>query len=79
MLSTFSFSYGLDDYAQFLGDFMNLDIKNYADLTALANATYSADWSVEEYASAYQGNVDMINALNLGLSTHLMLVQLQQE
>ena len=64
--TTFNFSYGLDDYAQFLGDFMNLDIKNYADLTALANATYSADWSVEEYASAYQGNVDMINALQSG-------------
>ena len=42
--STFSFSYGLDSYAQFLGEYMNLDIKNYADLTALANATYNADW-----------------------------------
>ena len=64
--STFSFSYGLDNYAQFLGDVMNLDIKNYADLTALANATYNADWSVEEYASAYQGNVDIINSLQSG-------------
>ena len=64
--STFSFSYGLDDYAQFLGEYMNLDITNYADLTALANATYSADWSVEEYASAYQGNVDIINSLQSG-------------
>ncbi len=64
--STFSFSYGLDNYAQFLGEYMNLDIKNYADLTALANATYNADWSVEEYASAYQGNVDIINALQSG-------------
>ena len=67
--STFSFSYGLDDYAQFLGDVMNLDIKNYADLTALANATYNADWSVEEYASAYQFNVDAINALASGASS----------
>jgi hypothetical protein len=64
--STFSFSYGLDSYAQFLGEYMNLDIKNYADLTALANATYNADWSVEEYASAYQGNVDIINSLQSG-------------
>ncbi|MDB4232506.1 hypothetical protein N9788_00240, partial [Candidatus Pelagibacter sp.] len=61
--STFNFSYGLDSYAKFLGDVMNLDIKNYADLTDLANATYNADWSVEEYASAYQFNVDAINAL----------------
>ena len=66
--STFSFSYGLDDYAQFLGDVMNLDIKDYADLTALANATYSADWSVEEYASAYQTQVDVINLLQSGCS-----------
>ena len=64
--SAFSFSYGLDDYAQFFGDLMNLDIKNYADLTALANAAYSADWSVEEYASVYQSSVDMINGLQSG-------------
>ena len=64
--SAFSFSYGLDNYAQFLGEYMNLDIKNYADLTALANATYNADWSVEEYASAYQANVDIINSLQSG-------------
>jgi hypothetical protein len=67
--SNFSFSYGLDDYAQFLGDLMNLDIKNYADLTALANATYNANWSVEEYASAYQLEVDAINALGSGVSS----------
>jgi hypothetical protein len=67
--STFSFSYGLDDYAQFLGDVMNLDIKNYADLTALANATYGANWSVEEYASVYQFEVDAINALASGASS----------
>jgi len=64
--SNFSFSYGLDDYAKFLGDYMNLDINNYADLTALANATYGANWSVEEYASAYQNNVDIINSLQSG-------------
>jgi len=64
--NSFSFSYGLDDYAQFLGDLMNLDIKNYADLTDLANATYNANWSVEEYAAAYQFNVDAINALASG-------------
>ena len=68
-VSSFSFSYGLDDYAQFLGDVMNLDIKNYADLTALANATYNANWSVEEYASAYQFEVDAINALASGTSS----------
>ena len=67
--SNFSFSYGLDNYAQFLGDVMNLDIKNYADLTDLANATYNANWSVEEYASAYQFNVDAINALASGTSS----------
>ena len=67
--TNFSFSYGLDNYAQFLGDIMNLDIKNYADLTDLANATYNANWSVEEYASAYQFNVDAINALASGASS----------
>ncbi len=67
--NSFSFSYGLDDYARFLGDVMSLDIKNYADLTDLANATYNANWSVEEYASAYQFNVDAINALASGTSS----------
>ena len=64
--STFSFSYGLDDYARALGDLYNMDINNYADLTDLANATHNANWSTEEYASAYQGQVDMINALQSG-------------
>ena len=64
----FNFSYGLDDYAKFLGDVFNMDINNYADLTDLANATYNANWSVEEYASAYQLNVDAINALASGTS-----------
>ena len=67
--SSFNFSYGLDNYAQFLGDIMNLDIKNYSDLTDLANATHNANWSVEEYASAYQFNVDAINALASGTSS----------
>ena len=43
-----------------------MDIKNYADLTDLANATHNANWSTEEYAAAYQGEVDMINALQSG-------------
>ena len=66
---SFSFSYGLDDYAKFLGELMNLEIKNYVDLTALANATYNANWSVEEYVSAYQFNVDAINALASGVGS----------
>ena len=64
--STFDFSYGLDDYARFLGQYMNLDISNYADLTALANATHNADWSVEEYASAYQLEANSVESLLSG-------------
>ena len=64
--NNFEFSYGLDDYARFLGDVFEMDIRNYADLTDLANATYNENWSVEEYASAYQFNVDAINALASG-------------
>ena len=45
---------------------MNLDINNYADLTALANAQHNANWSVEEYASAYQGQLDILNAFQSG-------------
>ncbi len=59
----FKFSYSLDNYAQFLGSVFGMNIRNYADLTDLANATYNANWSVEEYASVYQTQVDMINAL----------------
>ena len=65
-VTTFNFSYGLDDYARALGNLYNMDIKNYADLTDLANATHNANWSTEEYAAAYQGEVDMINALQSG-------------
>jgi hypothetical protein len=62
----FAFSFTLDDFAKAFGDLSGFDISNYADLTALANAQYGANWSVEEYASAYQGNVDVINALQSG-------------
>ena len=62
----FTFSFSLDDFARAFGDLSGFDINNYADLTALANAQYGANWSVEEYASAYQGNVDVINALQSG-------------
>jgi len=60
------FSYTLDDWAVAFGDMYNVDLKNYADLTALANAQHGANWSVEEYSSAYQANVDIINALQSG-------------
>ena len=62
----FSFSFTLDDFAQALGDLRGLDINNYADLTDLANAQYNANWSVEEYTSAYQGNLDVIEQLAAG-------------
>ncbi len=65
----FEFSYGLDDYARFLNTVFSMHIGDYADLTALANATHNANWSVEEYASAYQFNVDAINALASGVSS----------
>ena len=61
-----SFSFTLDDFARALGDFKGFDINNYAELTALANAQHNANWSVEEYASAYQGHVDVINQLQSG-------------
>ena len=67
--NSFNFSYDLDDYARYLGSVFNMDIRNYADLTDLANATYNANWSVEEYASAYQAEVDIINALASGVSS----------
>ena len=64
--TNFSFSYTLDDWAQAWGDIYDIDLNNYADLTALANAQHGANWSVEEYASAYQAEVDIINALQTG-------------
>ena len=63
---TFDFEFTLDDFAKSFGDTYGLDINNYADLTDLANAQYNENWSVKEYASAYQGNVDLINALQSG-------------
>ena len=63
---TFNFSFGLDDFAQAYGDAFGIDINNYADLTDLANAQHNANWSVEEYASAYKIETDIINALKSG-------------
>ncbi len=63
---TFEFSFTLDDFAKSLGNIYELDINNYSDLTDLANAQHGANWSVEEYASAYQANVDIVNALQSG-------------
>ena len=63
---SFEFSFTLDDFARSFGDAYGIDINNYSDLTDLANAQHGANWSVEEYASAYQDNVDIINALQSG-------------
>jgi hypothetical protein len=63
---SFSFSFSLDDFAQALGDLRGLDINNYADLTDLANAQHGANWSVDEYASAYQDNLNIIEELASG-------------
>lgn len=63
---SFSFSYTLDDWARAWGDMRNIDLDNYADMTALANAQHGANWTVEEYSSAYQAEVDVINALQSG-------------
>ncbi len=63
---SFEFSFTLDDFARSFGNTYGLDINNYSELTDLANAQHGANWSVEEYASAYQDNVDIINALQSG-------------
>ena len=63
---SFKFSFGLDDYARFFGNFYNLDINNYSELTDLANEVHNKNWSPEEYASAYQDEVDLVNALQSG-------------
>ena len=63
---SYEFSFTLDDFAKSFGDTYGLDINNYSDLTDLANAQHDANWSVEEYASAYQDNVDIVNALQSG-------------
>jgi hypothetical protein len=62
----FSFSFTLDDYARGFGIINGFDISNYADLTALANSIYGTNVTVEEYASAYQGKLDVINAVLSG-------------
>jgi len=61
-----NFSYTLDDWAVDFGNYNGFDLNNYADLTALANAQYGANWSVEEYSTAYQDEVDLVNALRSG-------------
>ena len=63
---SFEFSFTLDDFAKSFGNTYGMDISNYSDLTDLANAQHSANWSVEEYSSAYQVNVDIVNALQSG-------------
>ena len=39
-----------------------IDINNYSELTDLANEVHNKNWSPEEYASAYQDEVDLVNA-----------------
>ena len=63
---TFNFDFTLDDFAIAMGDLRGIDLNNYADLTDLANAQWGANWSVEEYASAYQDNLSAIEALASG-------------
>ena len=63
---SFEFSFTLDDFAKSFGNTYGMDISNYSDLTDLANAQHGANWSVEEYSSAYQVNVDIVNALQSG-------------
>ena len=64
--TNFEFSFGLNDYANFLGDFYGWEVNNYDELTNLANETFNANWTPEEYASAYQVQVDIVNALQSG-------------
>ena len=64
--TNFEFSFGLNDYANFLGDFYGWDVDNYDELTDLANEVHNANWTPEEYASAYQFQVDIVNALQSG-------------
>ena len=63
---SFKFNFTLDDFARAMGDLRDIDINNYADLTDLANAQYGANWSVDEYASAYQDNLNAIESLASG-------------
>ena len=69
-IKNLNYSLTLDDFARALRDVRGFDINNYADLTALANAQYGANWSVEEYSSAYQNVVDFANkAFKSGISS----------
>ena len=63
---SFRFDFTLDDFAKAMGDLRGIDLNNYAELTDLANAQYGANWSVEEYTSAYQDNLNAIEALATG-------------
>jgi len=65
-INDIKFSFTLDDFAKSLDATYGWGINNYDELTALANAQHNANWSVEEYASAYQDNVDIVNALASG-------------
>ena len=76
---SFQFSFTLDDFARSYGDTYGLDIGNYSDLTDLANAQHDANWSVEEYASAYQDNVDIVNALQSGALSSFDAGQIARE
>ena len=76
---SFEFSFTLDDFARSYGDTYGIDIGNYSDLTDLANAQHGANWSVEEYASAYQDNVDIINALQSGALSSFDAGQIARE
>ena len=76
---SFQFSFTLDDFARSYGDTYGLDIGNYSDLTDLANAQHGANWSVEEYASAYQDNVDIVNALQSGALSSFDAGQIARE
>ena len=76
---SFNFSFTLDDLAVALGDLRGLDINNYAELTDLANAQYGANWSVDEYASAYQDNLNAIEALASGSLSSFEVGALAQE
>ena len=63
---SFRFDFTLDDFAKAMGDLRGIDLNNYAELTDLANAQHGANWSVEEYTSAYQDNLNAIEALATG-------------
>jgi hypothetical protein len=65
-IKNFNFSFTLDDFARGFGIINGFDIKNYSELTDLANSIYGTNVTVEEYASVYQKQVDIINAALTG-------------